>query len=191
MSSGIPPSKISFGWLRGVLRPFADAVEVPPGAVRIVIIVGSAILFPAYPLACVAALWLAVVWLVPRTIQYRRELRQQKPLPDSVTEAFAEYLQIELAMAHEQIVRLQDEVKAAKRSAKGPASERTESRGHPVYRRVGLDQDCPRWVAEIVRREYRKRLHPDTKPAPQKGEAERRFKETEQIFAEIWRQRGF
>jgi hypothetical protein len=60
-----------------------------------------------------------------------------------------------------------------------------------LFRKVGLDQDCPQWVAEVVRREYRRRLHPDTKPAGQKVEAERRFKEMEAVFDEIWRVRGF
>jgi hypothetical protein len=60
-----------------------------------------------------------------------------------------------------------------------------------LYRRVGLDQDCPRWVAEVVRHEYRRQLHPDGKPAGQKVEAERRFKEMEAVFGEIWKLRGF
>jgi hypothetical protein len=56
---------------------------------------------------------------------------------------------------------------------------------------VGLDESCPKWVAEAVRREYRRRLHPDTKQLNQKSEAERRFKEAEGVFDEIWRLRGF
>jgi hypothetical protein len=60
-----------------------------------------------------------------------------------------------------------------------------------LYRRVGLDQDCPRWVAEVVRHEYRRQLHPDGRPVEQKAEAERRFVRAEEVFAEIWRVRGF
>jgi hypothetical protein len=70
-------------------------------------------------------------------------------------------------------------------------SEHNHDGDHAIFRRVGLDQNCPRWVAETVRREYRRRLHPDTKPLGQKAEAERRFKEVEVVFDEIWRLRGF
>ncbi len=42
-----------------------------------------------------------------------------------------------------------------------------------------------------MRREYRKRLHPDGKPLHQKTEAEQRFKEAEGVFDAIWRERGF
>jgi hypothetical protein len=106
-------------------------------------------------------------------------------------EAVAEFLQLELAGANAKIAGLERELEAARRTAQRGASERTEPHGHPTFRRVGLDQDCPRWLAEAARREYRKRLHPDTKPVSQKAEAERRFKQAEQTFAEIWHLRGF
>ena len=70
-------------------------------------------------------------------------------------------------------------------------SAAASGRGHPVFRRVGLDADCPRWVAETVRRAYRAKLHPDAHPASRKAEAERRFKQAEQVFDEVWRLRGF
>jgi hypothetical protein len=35
------------------------------------------------------------------------------------------------------------------------------------------------------------RLHADVQPQDRKAEAERRFKEAEQVFDEIWRLRGF
>ncbi len=65
------------------------------------------------------------------------------------------------------------------------------SRSSPLFRRVGLDEDVPEWVARAVRREYRKRLHPDGRHGSQKVEAERRFKEAEGVFDQIWRTRGF
>ncbi len=174
--------------LRRALVPLADKVVQSPAVLRAAFITGSIIAFPAYPVTFVASLWAAAVWLLPRAIQNAQESHPRQPSPDPVTEAFAEFLQLELAQAREQIVRLQEEIKAVKRSPK----ERVEPRGHPVFRRVGLDQDCPRWVAEHVRRIYRTRLHPDKMSRPEhKREAERRFKEAEQTFDEIWRLRGF
>ncbi len=62
--------------------------------------------------------------------------------------------------------------------------------GHWLYRKVGLHQDAPAWVIAAVRRAYRAKLHPDAHPASRKAEAERRFKEAEQVFAEIGCLRG-
>jgi DnaJ-class molecular chaperone len=96
-----------------------------------------------------------------------------------------------LAEAHQQIARLEEELETAQQAVQTHMYREIETRGHPVFRRVGLDQDCPRWVAEFVRREFRRRLHPDTKAPTQKAEAERRFKQAEEVFSEIWRLRGF
>jgi hypothetical protein len=56
---------------------------------------------------------------------------------------------------------------------------------------VGLDEAAPEWVVFAVRRAYRKRLHPDAHPEGRKMEAERRFKEAEEVFDDIWKLRGF
>jgi hypothetical protein len=66
------------------------------------------------------------------------------------------------------------------------AAERSKS----LYRKVGLDEHCPNHVLTAARRSFRVILHPDTYPAHMRGEAERRFKETEAIFEEIKRLRG-
>jgi hypothetical protein len=84
------------------------------------------------------------------------------------------------------ITRLNHDLEVA-RSRSSAAS----GTGHPLFRRVGLDADCPRWVAETVRRAYRAKLHPDAHPPSRKAEAERRFKQAEQVFDEVWRRRGF
>ncbi len=62
---------------------------------------------------------------------------------------------------------------------------------NPLFRRVGLDEGVPEWVAVAARRAYRKRLHPDAHPEGRKAEAELRFKEAEQVFDDIWKLRGF
>jgi hypothetical protein len=59
-----------------------------------------------------------------------------------------------------------------------------------LYRKVGLDQDCPGFILEAARKAYRKKLHPDVHPPGRRAQAERRFKEAEAVFAEIERQRG-
>jgi hypothetical protein len=191
MSSSATPAKISFHWVRATWHTITGAIEFSPGALRIIIVVGSVVAFPAYPLPFVAALWLLVVWLAPRAIQARPEVKQPEPHPDPITEAHAEYLQIQLAEAYQQIARLEEELETAQQAAQTHMSRETETRGHPVFRRVGLDQDCPKWLAEIVRREFRRRLHPDGKGPTQKAEAERRFKQAEEVFSEIWHLRGF
>jgi hypothetical protein len=56
---------------------------------------------------------------------------------------------------------------------------------------VGLTEGAPEWVVVAVRKAYRKRLHPDCYGDHRKAEAERRFKEAEQVFAGIWLLRGF
>ena len=58
--------------------------------------------------------------------------------------------------------------------------------GNPLYRRVGLDEDCPDFVVKAARTAYRKQLHPDTRPVHEKAEAERRFKEAEGVFDTIY-----
>jgi hypothetical protein len=84
----------------------------------------------------------------------------------------------ELGEAHERIAALEQE-----------ASVRLEG-GTPLLRSVGLDESCPDFVIKAVRTAYRKTFHPDTRPDHQKAEAERRFKEAEAVFEEIYWQRG-
>ena len=80
--------------------------------------------------------------------------------------------------------KLERNVRFAKATMRGDST-------NPVYRRVGLHQDAPEWVILAVRRAYRSHLHPDRYSPQLRPEAERRFKEAEQIFVAIWRMRGF
>ncbi|WP_046864775.1 hypothetical protein [Microvirga massiliensis] len=71
------------------------------------------------------------------------------------------------------------------------ASQRSiQKQPNLLYRRVGLDEDCPDFVLGAVRTAYRKKLHPDGHPPHQRAEAERRFKDAEAVFDEISRLRG-
>ena len=69
------------------------------------------------------------------------------------------------------------------------ASVRVEG-GTALLRSVGLDESCPDFVIKAVRTAYRKTFHPDTRPEYQKAQAERRFKEAEAVFEEIYWIRG-
>jgi hypothetical protein len=69
--------------------------------------------------------------------------------------------------------------------------DETAGTPNPIFRRVGLDPSAPRFAIEAARKAYRKSLHPDLQPPARKAEAERRFKEAEAVFDEIWRLRGF
>jgi hypothetical protein len=66
------------------------------------------------------------------------------------------------------------------------ASART---GNALFRRVGLDEGCPDFVLKAARTAYRRQLHPDTRPAHEKAEAERRFKEAEIVFDSLFKLR--
>lgn len=59
-----------------------------------------------------------------------------------------------------------------------------------LYRRVGLHPACPDFVLPVVRREFRRRLHPDAHAAARKVETTRRFQEAEEAFSKIWAARG-
>ena len=105
----------------------------------------------------------------------------------------------------EQIEQLETDLNEARREAdtlraakerleidlKNARAAETCDRPNPLFRRVGLDESAPEWVAVAVRRAYRKRLHPDVHPEHRKKEAERRFKLCEEVFDKIWRLRGF
>ncbi|MBM6584335.1 hypothetical protein ILT44_29505 [Microvirga sp. BT689] len=165
----------------------------------------------AWPGHASSGLWVLLIWLIPvlvtmranfievlaRELAGRRELSEMRQKVEDLerkliqarasldaSEAKAQGSQRRLAEATAYISRLEKELLTAKAAS-------TSSAGHLLFRRVGLDRDCPKWVAECVRREYRKRLHPDTKAPPYKSEAERRFKEAEQVFEQVWLIREF
>jgi hypothetical protein len=69
------------------------------------------------------------------------------------------------------------------------ASVRVEG-GTALLRSVGLDESCPDFVVKAVRTAYRKTFLPDARPEYQKAQAERRFKEAEAVFEEIYWIRG-
>ncbi len=125
------------------------------------------------------------IWLVPRAYRDRREITRLRGGEPAESPLVAE-LRSELRIAHAHIEFLQERLEEASQAPSSPSTS-----GDPLYRRVGLDQDAPKWVIETVRREYRRRLHPDGKPPGQKAEAERRFKQAEEVFGEIWTMRGF
>lgn len=180
------------GWLRA-LEPVLSQ-PIPPWVLRAMIIVGPIIMVRRWPLSLLL-LWALASWFVPRL--YRellgsRALHQEAAVRIAAAEASLRqeteqrsYLERELQKVTRALREIEGELRKERQKPR-PMSEAP----NPIFRRVGLDADCPRWVAEAVRREYRKRLHPDTKPARQKMEAERRFKEAETVFDEIWRLRG-
>jgi hypothetical protein len=100
-----------------------------------------------------------------------------------------------LQEANEEILRITIELQKTEgelrkeRTRKRPNP--TSGNPNPVFRRVGLDPNAPRFVVESVRKAYRRNLHPDLQPVERKEEAEKRFKESEQVFDAIWKLRGF
>ncbi|WP_201860155.1 hypothetical protein [Microvirga soli] len=137
-----------------------------------------------WPVLAVGVLWISVVWAIPLMLSDRRELVRLRSVCQSAG-AEAGTLRNVLIAAQEQIARLEQELQEAKEH------QGRESKGHRVFRRVGLDTAAPRFVIDAARKEFRRRLHPDLHPVHRKLEAERRFKEAEAVFDEIWRVRGF
>lgn len=183
MSASSRPA-VAFSRLWTAFGEFIRALMASIWVLRIATIIVSVVMVSKWPGFSAITMWSLVIWLVPRSYRDRREfLRVQAS--DQNTSQREKTLQGDLVYARQQIVKLERELRdAQQRQAAG-------SKGHPVFRRVGLDAECPQWVAEAVRREYRKRLHPDTKPVGQKAEAARRFKECESVFREVWQLRGF
>jgi hypothetical protein len=102
-----------------------------------------------------------------------------------------EQLETDLNEARREANALRAAKEHLERDLKNARAAQTTNRSNPLFRRVGLDEGAPEWVAVAVRRAYRKRLHPDSHPDDRKTEAERRFKEAEQVFNDIWKLRGF
>jgi chromosome segregation ATPase len=180
---------------------------------RIILFIVLTTALVRWPVPSFFAAFGLVIWLAPRVYRDHKELthlrasekttqvrialaEERASLADAqareaqdrggASSARVAELEMALSKAKRQIADLKRDVAQAKAT---PAS--ADERGDPLFRRVGLDQDCPKWVAVTVRREYRKRLHSDGKPPHQKMEAERRFKEAESVFDRIWAERGF
>jgi hypothetical protein len=102
-----------------------------------------------------------------------------------------EQLETDLREARQEANGLRAAIERLERDLQNAKAAQSQYRPNPLFRRVGLDEAVPEWVAVAVRRAYRKRLHPDAHPEGRKTEAERRFKEAEQVFDDIWRVKGF
>jgi hypothetical protein len=178
------------GWLRKAVDPALTAVISSPKTLRWTIILGTFLMIVKWPVLALLILWATVVWAVPLIVSDRREVARLASLTRSA-EANVEILRTVLSHAAQKIERLEQELKDAKHRPPPPPPPPPESKANPLYRRVGLDENCPKFVAEAVRKAYRRHLHPDSRPAAQKAEAERRFKEAEAAFSEIWHLRGF
>ncbi len=102
-----------------------------------------------------------------------------------------EQLETDLKEARREADTLRAAKERLERDLQNAKAAQTHNRPNPLFRRVGLDENAPEWVVVAARRAYRSRLHPDGHPAHRKAEAERRFKLVEEVFAEIWKIRGF
>jgi hypothetical protein len=158
--------------------------------VRISLGVGVVLLVMQWPAPVLLGVWVLMIWLVPRAYRDHREVRRLRAFAGPAVERVQE-LEADLALIRETNMALVEEIEQLQEHSASAGTQSGKAPGHPLFRKVGLDQDAPKWVIETVRREYRRRLHPDGRPVEQKAEAERRFKEAEEVFGEIWRVRGF
>jgi hypothetical protein len=102
-----------------------------------------------------------------------------------------EQLETDLKEARRETNALRAAKERLERDLKNAKAAQTNTRPNPLFRRVGLDEGAPEWLVVAVRRAYRKRLHPDVHPPERKVKAERRYKEADRVFDEIWAVRGF
>jgi hypothetical protein len=94
--------------------------------------------------------------------------------------------------AEARIEQLQHELQSA-REALQAAGEELRRRPHepdPLYRRVGLDPDCPDFVLKAARRAYRVTLHEDKHPPEHKRVAHEKLVAAEQVFDTLFQRRG-
>jgi hypothetical protein len=131
--------------------------------------------------------WLAVVALLLLVIGYLLLALYGCLCDDAESAAALKEAQEQLRHAEERIEALRRTLASVGRSH---ASQTHRSDAQSPYRRVGLAEDCPDFVLKAVQKAYRANLHPDLKPAAQKSEAEKRFKQAEAAFEEIRRLRG-
>ncbi len=134
----------------------------------------------------------------PRTQTWRRvEPHFDEPQPAEPTQdrlrliRQIEQLEFDLKKVRQEATALRAAKERLEHDLKNAKAAEMRNRPNPLFRRVGLDESAPEWVVLAVRRAYRKRLHPDAHPEGRKTEAERRFKEAEQVFADIWKSKGF
>jgi hypothetical protein len=130
--------------------------------------------------------WLAVVALLLLVIGYLL-LALYGCLGDEQESAAA------LTEAQEQLRNAEERIEALRRTlasvGRSHSSQTHRLDAQSPYGRVGLREDCPDFVVKAVQKAYRVNLHPDLKPAAQKRDAEKRFKQAEAAFDEIWRLR--
>src|SRR3954453_8949764 len=108
---------------------------MPPWALRTCLVLGSGVLLAYAPTMVTAVLALVVViWLVPRGYAERQKALGQTQEVEALRERAAYMDQI--------VAELRRDLEAAR-----AAPRRVEGAGHPLYRKVGLDQDCPEFVA--------------------------------------------
>jgi hypothetical protein len=97
-----------------------------------------------------------------------------------------------MEFADSRIVDLERELQIA-RDALQVAGEELRQRPHepdPLYRRVGLDRDCPDFVLKAARRAYRVTLHEDKHPPEHKRVAHEKLVAAEQVFDTLFQRRG-
>ena len=183
-------------WLRKALEP-VFARPISARALRRFIIAAPAVVLVAKgPLLALLLLWAFAIWLVPQLYRELLEARSRYEKVGALTEA----AEVSLRQAAEHRLSLERELQKATKALREAENDLRKERqrnkpdatpGTPntIFRRVGLDSSAPRFAIEAARKAYRKSLHPDLQPLARKAEAERRFKEAEAAFDEIWRLR--
>jgi hypothetical protein len=136
------------------------------------------------PLAYLGLTLMMMIWLPSSFVGIcaelaEREAAEQWPMQRCKA---AEY---DLQTALDRVATLEGELAEARQLL--AAESRATA---PVYRHVGLHEECPDFLITAARRAYRIALHPDQHPENRKASAQARFVAAEAAFEQIARRRG-
>ena len=208
-------------WFRGVSEPFARPLSAQALRIILIIMPGAVLIskgfWPCLLALWAFASW--IIPILYRELLKSQSLHQEASAraasaESSLRQGAAQRLGLELELqrrlnlehqiqtmqgalqeANEEILKitiaLQEAARELRKERDRKKPDPTAGNPNPVFRRVGLDPSAPRFAVEAVRKAYRRALHPDLQPEERKAEAEKRFKESEQVFDEIWKLRGF
>ncbi|HEV7334658.1 MAG TPA: hypothetical protein VGO06_01720 [Bosea sp. (in: a-proteobacteria)] len=121
---------------------------------------------------------IAVLWLISVSIE--RRAVSNSSAGNTIDADYVTLLENMVVEAEAEVEKLRGEIE---RLRLGAASEPDPKAA--LFRRVGLNENAPKWLISAARRAYRVALHPDKHPVHRKQEAERRLKMAEGLFDQI------
>jgi DnaJ-class molecular chaperone len=101
-------------------------------------------------------------------------------------------LQAQLLAAEQQVGQRDEELRALRRQLEELRGSGVGDQRSILYEKVGLSPSCPEFILRVAHRAWRKHYHPDglsDRPEAERRRAEEAFKNIENIFAAIQKDR--